>query len=491
MKPQKILLTLSFSLFMLSLSLAQVEFYGISKPKSFVIIKDGTPINKIPPVGFIKNYVEKKIADWQKKGEFEKSSDYQIRVTEPARNQKVQEFTDEAVKTYKTEYAKTMDWNVLQLSQYDADNETFLIKSDQFGDFAIPIPISEAQALKQNWNSVQFKDIDFNISGNILTLTKITLINPANEKPYLYDSKKSTTYAANNITYNFAPIQVDLPTDIITSSNTILENKTTSAGRDSVDFYIPDSAPNVVNDMSFVLAIGNENYKNEINVPFAKNDASVFAEYCKKTLRIPQNNVRLLINGTYGQMLGEIKWINDVIKAYNGEARVIIYYAGHGIPDEKDKSAFLLPTDGSSNIPQTALRLDDLYAGFTNFPSKSVSVFLDACFSGGAREGSLAEGRGVKVRPKENILPGNLLVFSATSADETALPVKERAHGLFTYYILKKLQDSKGEVYMSDLVYFVTDNVGKQSIVVNNKSQNPKIYVSPSIQDSWQKLKLK
>jgi len=192
MKQQKIVIAICLCFLSGSDLMAQLEFSGISKPASFSIINEGLPINKIPPVEFIRNYVEINIAEWQKKEEFEKSSDYRIRVTEQTRNQKVQIYTDEAVKAYKIEYAKTINWDVLKLSQYDADNETFLIKSDFIGDFAIPVPIAEAQSLKQNWNQVKFSETDFIILNNNLILSKINIFNPVNEKFYQYDSKKST-----------------------------------------------------------------------------------------------------------------------------------------------------------------------------------------------------------------------------------------------------------------------------------------------------------
>jgi hypothetical protein len=475
--------------FLCSVLNAQSDFYGVSSPVSFAITREELPISKLQASIFIKNYVEKNIAEWQKKSEFEKTIDYQKRVSEQTRNLKAQELTNTAVKEYKMEYAKTVKWSEFELSQYDADNETYLIKSKQFGDFALPVPISEAQALKKSWETVRFQNSDFLIDGNAVSLAKVTILNPSNQKNYLYDSKRSTTYAANNITYNFDPIVVDFSSDNVSANNTKIETKSTTVGKDQVDINIPVSSKE--NTKSFALVIGNENYRNEIKVPFARNDATVFADYCKKTLGIPAKNLRLLIDGTYGQMLGEIKWIGDVIAAYKGEAKVIVFYAGHGMPGESDKNAFLLPTDGNSNITQSAVKLDDLYAGLSANPSQSVSVFLDACFSGAAREGSLTDGRGVKIMPKENVLSGNMVVFSATSADETALPIVENGHGLFTYFLLKKLQESQGNVTLQELSSYVTDNVKKQSVVVNNKAQNPKVNPSPALQNTWQNIKLK
>jgi uncharacterized protein (TIGR02145 family) len=463
-------------------------FSGFSNPLAISMSKNGIIVNNQNAVGYIKSYVEKNISEWQRKGEFEKTVDYKIRVTEETRNIKVQELTSEAVSKLKEDLVKVVKWDEFILGQYDADNETYLITSKQFGNFAVKIPIDEAQEIKKNWDKIRFSDQDFLVNGNNISLAKFTLINPIINKLYQYDSNISTAYIMNNISYNFAPIEVEIPSDEVKVNNNRFESVSTNIGKDPVDFNIPINQS--VNGSTFALVIGNENYKNEIKVPYAKNDASIFSEYCKKTLGIPAKNIRLLIDGTYGQILGEINWLRDVLNAYNGEAKAIVYYAGHGMPSEKDKSAFILPVDGNSTITQTALKLDDMYASLTASPSKSVTVFLDACFSGSAREGSLIKGRGVRMPPKENLLAGNLVVFSATSYDETALPLADNGHGLFTYYVLKKLQESKGKITLLELSSYVIENVKKTSVVINNKAQNPKVISSPIFQDKWQTISL-
>ncbi|HPV56226.1 MAG TPA: OmpH family outer membrane protein, partial [Tenuifilaceae bacterium] len=467
------------------------DHFNYSEFKNDIILIDENFIAHLnsSPNYFIKNYVEHGINEWQQKGEFEKITDYQKRVNEQTRKIKVQQLTDEALKSFKQEYSKGIDWKELTLTPYDSENETYLIVSPKVGQFAVSVPIAEAQMLKQNWASVKFENQDYYISNDSLTLAKVTIKNPVNGKSYTYDSKQATTYMANNITYNFSPIEVDIPKNEKVVSNTKVESKDIIVGKDPIDINIP--LTKVVNDKTFALVIGNENYKNEIQVSFAQNDAKVFSEYCKKTLGIPSNNVHLLLNGSYGEMLGELKWIYDIIEAYKGQARVIFYYAGHGMPDENDKSAYILPTDGNSTMPQTALKVDDIYKKLNANPSQGVFVFLDACFSGAAREGSLAQGRGVKVRPKTNMLTGNCVVFSATSNEETAHPLKEKNHGLFTYYLLKKLNESKGDITLSELSNYIVDVVKKQSLIVNGKAQNPVVNTSPDISNSWQSLKLK
>lgn len=267
------------------------------------------------------------------------------------------------------------------------------------------------------------------------------------------------------------------------------EVKVTIAKSD-VDVYIPVSKRK--NENTFAVIIANENYQKEVPVQFAANDGKVFKEYCEKTLGIPSNNVHFVQDATFGNMKSEIKWISDVAEAYDGKAKIIFYYAGHGMPDEKDKSAYLLPVDGFSSDFETAISLEELYNRLGQHPTQSVTVFIDACFSGSVRDdGMLASARAVKIKPKETALKGKMVVFSAATGEETAYPFIEKQHGLFTYFLLKKLQETKGDVDFKSLSDYLLDNVKRQAIVVNQKSQTPQVNVSTSIQDSWKEMKIK
>jgi hypothetical protein len=116
---------------------------------------------------------------------------------------------------------------------------------------------------------------------------------------------------------------------------------------------------------------------------------------------------------------------------------------------------------------------------------------MDACFSGAQRSGAmLASARGVARKTAQGKPLGNMVVFSAAQGDETAYPYKEKGHGLFTYFLLKKLQETKGDVTFGELSNYITTNVQQQSIVVNSKSQTPTVIPSASL-TNWQSLKLK
>lgn len=230
------------------------------------------------------------------------------------------------------------------------------------------------------------------------------------------------------------------------------------------------------NTNTFVVVIANENYKYEHVVPFALNDGETFKLYCEKTLGIPQKNIRYVGDATLNDMRMQVQWLKKVMKAYGGEAHAVVYYSGHGMPDDATRQAYLLPVDGNSTMPGSELSTAWLYKELGEMPSAGTLVLLDACFSGARRDGQMlaAQSKGVAIKPKDDVVGGNMVVFSAAQTGETAYPYMEKRHGLFTYYLLELLQEKGGYVSLGELSDYVSREVGKTSIVENDKSQTPK-----------------
>lgn len=256
-----------------------------------------------------------------------------------------------------------------------------------------------------------------------------------------------------------------------------------------VDHNIPQAKSKNENTFAFIIA--NENYKNA-PVPYALNDGWKFKEYVEKALGIPGQNINLYEDATYAEIVSAVERIKEIALAYEGTASLIFYYAGHGFPDEKQKSAYLLPIDGSaSDITVTGYSLAKLYREIAKLPLKSSIFFLDACFSGAVREDKmLAESRGVAIKVNDEIPLGNIVVFSASQGDETAHQLEDKRHGLFTYYLLKGLQDNGQDVTLGSLTSFVTKMVKRQSVVINNKKQTPTVIPSESSSEIWTTLRL-
>jgi len=262
-------------------------------------------------------------------------------------------------------------------------------------------------------------------------------------------------------------------------------------GKSDVDTDIPSNSVQRVNTFAFV--IGNENYTQLQAVPCALSDARTFKTYCEKTLGIPTQNIMLAENATLNEMKRGLRWLDErtEVRSDAGEkVNVIVYYAGHGIPDESSRDAYLLPVDGYSSDVSSGLSLQNFYSALGGLSADYITIFLDACFSGVQRNGEMIDQglRGVAVRPKEATLSGRMVVFSAAQGDETAQPYEEKGHGMFTYYLLKKLQESEGEVTYGKLSDYISKEVRERAIS-QGKGQTPSTTVSSSMEKRWRNMK--
>ena len=84
----------------------------------------------------------------------------------------------------------------------------------------------------------------------------------------------------------------------------------------------------------------------------------------------------------------------------------------------------------------------------------------------------------------------SLVVFSATTGNETAQGYPEQGHGLFTYYLLKALKDSDGDISYGTLSDEIISNVSLQAANMKiRKKQTPTTNASDKLIDIWRRLR--
>ena len=447
----------------------------------------------------VRMYVEEKVTAWQQKGEYEKTTDYQLRVNEQTRQKKIEALSADALALFKEEEKNNFKIGACSIKgNYDADNESFLLDISPIGEVVIKVPLAEAPSFKQDFNNLSYKNPDFIIKDDYFVLSKLSIVNSINGKSYQWSSSEGSNYSLTNIQYNFAPIDnIKIPDSSGETGNKQNVTQTTiSVGESDVDINIPVNSTQKKTN-TYALIIGNEDYSSfqtglntEVNVDYAINDAKIFKEYCNKTLGIPEKQIKLLTNATLGQMNQGIAWLNNLAKVDNGNAELIFYYSGHGLPDEQTKESYLMPVDISGTNIAQAIKLTDVYNKLNENPAKKVSVFLDACFSGGARNQGLIAMKGVKINPEEVLITGNMVVFSSSSGDESSGVYREQQHGFFTYFLLKKLQESKGNISYKELSDFIIENVKKET-ALSGKIQTPQVSVSSNVENVWSSWKIK
>ncbi|MBO5029207.1 MAG: caspase family protein [Muribaculaceae bacterium] len=263
-----------------------------------------------------------------------------------------------------------------------------------------------------------------------------------------------------------------------------------------VDAGIP--AGNGENYGTYAVVIGNEEYLDVAPVANAANDGRVMREYLVKTLGVPESNIIYFENASSAVMdraLSVLEKKANAAAAVGKKFNVIFYYSGHGVPSDDTQEAYLLPVDVSpSNLKKYGLPLSDVYRRLGALNAQCVTVFLDACFSGAGRDNRmLAEVKGVQLEPKKSAPTGNMVVLSACSGRETANIFKEGKHGLFTYWLLRKLKETKGNVTLGELQehlqkyvdYTATNRLNLES------GQKPTVQTSPTLSTDWRTIRLR
>ena len=261
--------------------------------------------------------------------------------------------------------------------------------------------------------------------------------------------------------------------------------------RSDVDKDIPTGLP--MNAKKYALIIGNEDYskyqpglEREVNVDYAANDARVFAEYAERTLGVPKQNITLLIDATKGQMSQAIAKHERLLQVERGEAEIIFYYSGHGLPEESTNTPYLIPVDVNGMQPTNGIALQDVYASLTRYPSRKGLVVLDACFSGGARSKELVAMKGVRVNANVSTVPGNLVVLASSSGTEASAVYRDKQHGYFTYFLLKELKAGGWQTPLKPTMDAVQQNVARETARIG-KLQTPMMLVGYGIEGTADK----
>ena len=271
---------------------------------------------------------------------------------------------------------------------------------------------------------------------------------------------------------------------LLAKANTAMEDEATSSElfKGLAQMCKPDKN-------KYALVIGNEKYienrrsiTSEMNVDYAEKDAQAFAKYAEKVLGVPTNQIVELENATLAQMKGNINRLCKLSSINPNNVELILYYAGHGQHDPDSKDTYLMPVDVSLQTPRDGVKLEEVYAQLSGCQSKRVTVFLDACYSG--------VGRGIVIKPKNPSIKGDMVIFTGSSSVQRSMPYKEKKHGMFTYFLLKALKESNGDLTVSQLFDQVRRSVQQNSIWINNTEQTPELLKGNDIDQGWENWKM-
>lgn len=243
------------------------------------------------------------------------------------------------------------------------------------------------------------------------------------------------------------------------------------------------------------IVIGAEKYQDS-NIPvapYAKRDAVVMKEYFKTSMGIPETNITMLTDEMVTSRKLKELFIRDGLERQvaAGKTDVFIYYSGHGVPLSVDGNdeMYLIPADCDKEyIHEDGLSINTLYSRLQSLGAKSVTVILDACFSGGSRHSGVYKSQNISghkmvladMSSMEQPWVNNpdFRVFASSRGDQTSQGYDRALSGLFTYYLASGLQgeadaNGDGAITMCELADYVTVNVDK----VSEGSQTPQLFI--------------
>jgi len=244
------------------------------------------------------------------------------------------------------------------------------------------------------------------------------------------------------------------------------------------------------------IIVGNKNYReNGAEIPdvdFAHNDAEAMYRYVTQMLGFRKGNVIMLKDATQAQLTsvfgsadnprGQLyNWVRE------DKSDVFVYYSGHGAPGLSNGKGYLVPTDANPmTIELNGYPLERLYKNLSKVPGKSLTVVLDACFSGGSQEGSViqeASSISLKlVEPKQTV--NKAAILTASALNQVASWDKKARLGLFTSYFLKGVYgkadgpdfgNQDGTVTLDELKNFLEDEVNYFARREYFRQQDPQI----------------
>ncbi len=214
------------------------------------------------------------------------------------------------------------------------------------------------------------------------------------------------------------------------------------------------------------LIVGIEKYEDVSASEFSDRDALLFYDYAVNEIGIPPSNVLVITNERARRRdidKAVITWLKPQI--VRGETEVLIFFSGHGLAAENGE-LFLVPADGDPNLlERSAVRRSELVEILVGSGAKSVTLFLDTCYSGFSRTKNslIASSRPISIVNKTEALPPNVSILAASANDQVSSSLPQARHGLFSYHLMKGIEggaaQNSGSITLEDLSHYLEIHV--------------------------------
>jgi hypothetical protein len=225
------------------------------------------------------------------------------------------------------------------------------------------------------------------------------------------------------------------------------------------------------------IIIGIADYKNLPRADYANDDARVFYDYAIRALGVKPENIKLLVDADadeVGIYRAFKTWLPSRVRA---STDVYVYYSGHGLPTADGRGLYVLPQRADRDfIDKTAITQAEINAAIQVAKPKSVTIFLDACYSGQARTGEtlLASARPVSLKAETAAFPEGFTVITASRGDQISSSSPELKHGIFSYYLMRGMEgdadaNRDGRITAGEMQAYLAENVSRQAGMMNRQ----------------------
>ena len=226
------------------------------------------------------------------------------------------------------------------------------------------------------------------------------------------------------------------------------------------------------------IIIGIQNYKRVPNAEFANNDAREFSEYAIRALGIKPEKIKTLLDEEADEV--------NIVKAFENwlpiqvnkdKTDVYVFFSGHGLPSSDGRSLYFLPHGVDKELlSRTAVDQNDIISALAAAKPKSVTMFIDACYSGQTRGGDvlLANAKPVALKADKNAYPPNFTVITASANDQISSSSPELKHGIFSFYLMKGMEgeadaNQDGKITAGEMQEYLADKVSRQAMSMSRK----------------------
>ncbi|MGN6394821.1 MAG: caspase family protein [Mucilaginibacter sp.] len=198
---------------------------------------------------------------------------------------------------------------------------------------------------------------------------------------------------------------------------------------------------------NYCLLIAAQNY-NDTSIPSLANpiaDAVKLKLVLKNNYNFSESNIISLFNPQTNDLKRQLLELSTTLQL---EDNLVIFYAGHGIWVDKEKTGYWLMIDALYKDRNTWVPNKDVLDLISKLPSRHTLLITDACFSG-----SVFRTRGLKADAPAAVkeLDNKISRVAITSGNDTEVPDES----VFMKYLIKALNENH-EPYLTAQKMFIT-----------------------------------